>query len=270
MKLSPLWLVPVLYLTACAPATGGGGATTPPVSDPNYKLMTGNWEFTTSATSKAAPFTVLAGFVNEQPSDPSINDYTTAALQATSSTCFGEPPDLSFTGAAQGTALNLSSFSADSQVVTFSGIKDATATHLTGSYTVAGGCSDGAAGTLTGLLYQPLNGTYQGAATMNPASITLVLAQAPQGDGEGYSYLTGQAVFGNISCFSLGTMTGSTSYVIGSSVTINIHTNDPNGSQLVAKGSFDASAQTIILQSVEIVDGSCSGSLGQLSLSLNK
>lgn len=268
MKLSSLSLLSVVCLTACAPMKNGGSSAPPPVPDPNYKFMTGNWEFTPSGASNAAPFAVLAGFVNEQAGDPSINDYTTAALQAPSSICFGDPPDLSLTGAAQGAALSLSSFAAASQVVTITGTKDATATHFTGNYTVVGGCADGSTGILSGILYQPLNGTYQGTIGPNLASISLVLTQAAQGDGNGYSYLIGQAAFGNIPCFSAGTMTGSTSFVLGSAITLDIHTDDPNKSELLAKGSFDAEAKIITLQSLQITGGSCSGTLSPLSLSL--
>jgi hypothetical protein len=237
--------------------------------------MTGNWQFTATATKGAAPFTALAGFINEEAGDPSIDDFVSAALLTDSNTCFQSPPYISLSGAALNHQLNLGSFLTESQTVTLTGTKNEAANSLTGAYSVVGGCADGTAGTIVGTLYLALDGSYSGAVTGNPAeTISLSLTQDTAGDGEGKSFLNGTANLQGLPC-GLGseTLDATTSYVIGSAAYITTAI-DAAGSQLVASGTFDAAADTITLTSITATTTtnaatSCSESVGPAVLSLS-
>jgi len=260
----------VAFSAGCAkPAAGDGGtSTTSPVSDPNYKFATGNWVF--SATAPGGTFATLSGFVDEQGGDPGTNDFTTAAMQAQSSSCYSSSPILSFEGTVTNTTVSLTSFTEEGQVMTISATKNAAANAVTGTYSVSGGCANGASGAFSGVLYQPLNGTYSSAvSSASPTpSVQLTLAQATQGDGSGISFLSGSASFQNISCFTGGTVSSPGSYVLGNRVSLSVRANDSAGSQILAAGIFDAAGDTITFPSIAIVSGSCVGSFGPATLTL--
>jgi hypothetical protein len=266
-------------LTGCTTSgqpgsVGGSGSGTG--SGANYIYLTGNWQFQTTTTTAPVPFTSLAGFINEQGDKPGVNDLTTAALQAQPSGCYlGAPvlplgsPVIPMQGATQGTALGLRSFSVNGQFLTLNATKDATATHLNGTWVVNGGCANGAAGTITGTQYAPLSGTFSGAISgSTPAkTLQLSLSQFATGTGDGVFPVTGTATMTGFACFTTGTLASTDGSVIGSSAALTFSTNDMSGPVTMAlTGSFDPTAKTLTLTSVQVNGGSCSGSYGGATL----
>ena len=235
----------------------GGGPTGP--TPANYMFLTGNWEIQATPTVGPTPFTALAGFINEQAQDPGTYDVTTGAFQATPSACYDSAITIPLQGATENTALKMGSFSVNGQYITLSATKDTTATHLTGTYSIAGGCAKGATGTLSGTRYAQLVGTYAGSinGTTPAQTMALTLSQFVQGTGEGDFLISGNAVFTGSACFTKGTMAATAGSVLGSGVSLTFNTNDASGAQVVVNGTFDPGATTITATSVQVTGGSC-------------
>lgn len=242
------------------------GSTPPPAG---YAFLTGNWVFATTPTASPTPFTGLSGFIDEQDQDPGTNDVATAALQAQPSNCYLGADTIPLEGTVQGTALGLHSFSVNGQYVTINATKNSTATTLTGTYSVSGGCANGAAGTITGTRYAILNGTYTGSFTNSPAQgLQLAVSQNTQGTGSGNFFVSGTAAFTGISCFTTGTMAADNGSIIGNMVVLTYTTNDPSGAQVVLSGEINPTASTLTLSSAVVTGGSCAGALGGATLAL--
>jgi hypothetical protein len=242
--------------------TGGGG------SSAGYIYLSGNWEIQATPTSATTPFTALAGFINEQGQNPGVDDLTTAALQVQPSGCYVNATTIPLQGSTQGVDLSLLSFPVNSQFLTIKAKKDATATHLTGSYSISGGCADGATGTLTGTEYADLTGTYAGTVTgSNPAkTMQLDLTQFTQGTGDGVFLEQGSANFTGFACFTKGQLASQNGAVLGSAVSLTFTTNDTGGAQVVMTGTMDSAAQTLTLTSINVNGGTCPGAQGAATL----
>jgi hypothetical protein len=139
---------------------------------------------------------------------------------------------------------------------------------FSGSYSITGGCAGGAKGTATGTEYAPLTGTFTGSTTGSSSAVTLSLAlsQYAEGIGTGFFPMTGTAAFNGISCFSQGTLTSDNGSVIGDSVAMTFTTNDTEGAEVQMTGTFDPTATTLTLSSIQVSGGSCSGTLGSATL----
>ena len=259
----------VLGLSGCEPPMGGGGST-PAVPDPNHIYSIGNWQIQATPTTGSAPFTSLAGFINELGTDPGINDLTTAALQAQSTTCYMNTPTVPLQGAVLGYQLGLRSFNVDGQIIMIDAAEDATVTHLTGTYSVAGGCADGAKGTLSGVKYLALTGKYRGNVTSSstPQSMQLSLAQFQQGTGAGIFLVSGSGAFTGIPCFTQASLASSDGGVVGSAVKLSFLTNDPASARLILTGTMTSDAKIFTVVTANITGGSCAGSLGGVVLTI--
>ena len=258
-----------LGLSGCkTPLGGSGGGSTPPTPDPNHIYSTGNWQIQATATTGIAPFVSIAGFINESGTDPGINDLTTAAFQAESNTCYTSTPTIPLQGAVLGYQLGLRSFNVDGQIVTISAAEDATVTHLTGTYSVAGGCADKATGTLNGERYSPLTGVYKGSfvSATAPETVQLSLSQFGQGTGNGVFLVSGSGMFTGVPCFNQATLASSDGGVVGSTVNLSLVTNDPTNARLEVKGTITPDAKTFTIASATIMGGSCAGPLGGAGL----
>ena len=253
-------------LLGCTTISYPLGPTTPP---PSYQFLTGNWEFTTSPTSGSAQFGLFAGFIDEQSVDAGVNDPVTTSLQIEEpATCFVGTIVVPLQGDLKASDLELISFTDVSQFLSIVATKDATATHLTGTYSVGGGCASGSQGTLSGTRYAPLAGTYSGPVTgpTSTTTLSLVLAQSLQGNGDGTSNVTGRATIAGNSCFSTATFNLGDGTVLGSKLNLSFNTND--GSQMTVVGTFDPTADRITAASTTVTGGACAGSLGTASLQL--
>jgi len=56
--------------------------------------------------------------------------------------------------------------------------------------------------------------------------------------------------------------------VTGNSLQLPFSTTDPSQAQLVLQGTFDATADTVTLSSIQITSGTCAGSYGTATLKL--
>ena len=257
------------------PTSGGGGAYTPPA---NYKYITGNWQFQAAPTSGAPPFTSLAGFIAEGGGQAGLNDSTTAALRVQSSTCYATSVEIPLFGGTGASQINLVSFPIDGQTLTLIATKDSTATHVTGTYSISGGCADGSKGSLTGTLYAPLAGVYSGSlGSSSPGrSLQLTLNQGGDGSGDGLSYLKGSAVFSGFPCFQTGTLPYASpgaffpGYVLGSTISMDFSTDEAAGSHVVLAGVLDPDGNTLHIQSLAINGGSCASSAAPIPFPLVK
>jgi hypothetical protein len=242
------------------PGGGGGGG--------NYVYLSGNWQFQATPTNSPTPFTALAGFINEQGQNPGVDDLTTAALQVVPGDCYVNATVIPMQGSTQGANLHLESFSDNGQVLTIRAKKDSTATQLSGTYSIAGGCADGATGNITGVQYANMTGTYTGTIDgKTPAeTVTLKLSQFVQGSGDGTFLVSGTGTFSGISCFSSGTLASPDGGVVGSAVSLLFSTNAPSGAKLNLAGSIDPTADTLTLSTMNVSGGTCAGSLGTATL----
>jgi hypothetical protein len=271
--LTPLFMslvlvLAVIELTGCV----GTNSTTNSTKPGTFVSVTGNWELDATPSSGTPPFTVLSGFFNELGTNPASGDYVSAALQVQSTTCYGASTSVPVQGLVAGNVLTLASFPVDGQEIAITATKNAAGTQMTGDYNIIGGCANGDEGTLVGTLYAPVNGTYSGTVQMasSPETIQLTLAQSTQGTGTGESLVSGSAVFQGFSCFTSGTLQNTNSYVIGSTASLTFTTNEMSGSQITMAGKIDPAADTVTLSSINVTGGSCSGSIGAATLTLNQ
>lgn len=229
------------------PLTGGTSA-------PGYLFLTGNWQMRNTSTAGTSPFSAMAGDINEQ-NDGATTHTVTSVLQVTpSGTCFVGAETVPSQGSLTGTTLGLNGFSVNGQYVTFSATKDATATHLTGTYIVRGGCAGGAAGTFSATKYANLTGTYKG-STSATGTMSFALTQGSVPNGLGYFPESGTVSFTGFSCLTSATVNAAASSVIGE--TVKLVMTDNNRNPVVLNGTFAEDAATITVTSIESVASPC-------------
>lgn len=257
------------------PSGSGGGTYTPPA---NYTYISGNWQYQVTPTAGAAPFTSLAGFIAEGGGQPGLNDYTTAVLRVQSSACYSTSVQIPLSGGTGANQVSLVSFPIDGQTLTLTATKNSTATQMTGTYSVSGGCADGAQGTLTATKFAPLAGVYAGSVTgaMPVKGMQLTLNQGGDGSGDGLSYLRGGAAFTGFSCFTGGTFPYASSgqlfpgFVVGNTIYLDFTTDEAAGSHVVLNGTVDPSGTTIDIQSLAVEGGNCATPAAPIPLTLTK
>ncbi len=250
-----------VYFVGCTNVFGPNSTS----GTPSYPYLTGNWEFTLTATQGPVPFPTLAGFLDEEPAAASATDKLVTLTQLEQpAMCYLGGTILPLQGTVDGTAVSLFSFSFNGQYMSVNGTKNSTGTAFTGTYNIGNGCADGYAGTIAGVRYAALTGTYSGAAAQPTQQIAVTLQQATLGSADGATNVSGTAAFTGISCFSKGTVTGN---VLGKQVHLTIATNETGGSQLILAGTFDPAASMLQASSLQVMGGSCAGSLGMATLS---
>lgn len=255
-----------------AAATGGlflGGCTTErtPLTASGYTFLTGNWVLQLTPASGGTQFTQLAGFIDEENTSPGVKDDATAAFQDQGQNCFLGADFIPFYGDVAGNTVFFYSFDVNGEYVTLNATKDATATHMTGTYSIGGGCINGATGTFTGTRYAMLKGAYAGSMTANAAQLLqLTLAQNTTATGDGNFFISGTAVFQGFGCFTSGTMAAANGSIVGNAVQLAFTAND--GSTVTLNGTIDPLADTLTISSGAIVGDTCAGPLGSATLAL--
>lgn len=256
----------VLLLCACTKG-GGGGSGSGSGGGTTAADVTGNWEFQATPTKGSAPFTALAGYLHVSGSGTS--QFITAAVQATSTTCYNNLADISLNGSVNSSQVIVTSIAVDNQILSLNMKANSTADQLSGTYTISGGCANGASGSITGQKYSLVNGTYTGALTNDVSrTMTLNLTQYTHGTGDGGYQTSGTATFANDNCFSQGTLAITDGTIIGSAASFIFTTNDPGGAQVQMTGTIDTTADTLTLSSIQVNGGSCPGALGPATLHL--
>jgi hypothetical protein len=252
----------LLLVTGCGAIIIPFGPPGTPVT--SYGSLTGDWVFQATPTSGSAPFASMAGYIDQAQASNGTSSSTAAFQLQSPSSCYLGATLVPWYGDVETTTFNLNSFDVNAQFITVTGTKNSTGTTLTGTYSIAGGCANGAAGTITGTRYAPMNGTYSGTGT--PGAVQLTLAESATGTGSGTFLITGTATFGGISCFSSGTLSGTSGSILGNAAILDFTTNEAAQSQLVLTGTIDPLASTFTVSSMQVTGGNCSGNLGTATL----
>ena len=217
---------------------------------------------TATATKGVVPFNTLGGFVNEQTTGSSHP--TTGAFMVQSTGCYSGIANIPMQGVVEGLRLHLVSFPLENQTLDINGAKNDSSTQFSGSYTVTGGCGDGATGTITGTQYPTLTGTFTGTFP-GGQTISLTLSQFTLGTGDGVFLLGGSAKLGGFKCFTSATMASQNGAVSGNTVAINLAASA--NETIVSSGTFDVTASKITLNNTQVSGGNCAGNLGAVTLS---
>jgi hypothetical protein len=243
-----------------------GGSGTPPTTNPN---LTGNWQIQITPTTGGSLFQSLSGFIYEEAGTAGTQQFTTSAFQIQApTTCYLASQTIPSKGYSTGAVLSLRSFSVNGQFMVVNANIDSIGDNLTGTYVIDGGCANTATGTFTGVRYAQLTGTYSGPidGTNMTKTLQLSITQYVQGNGDGIFLATGSATFTGFPCFMTGTLPDTGGLISGSSARLTFNTPDPSGAQIVLVGTFDPTADTLTLTSINITSGSCEGSYGTATL----
>ena len=234
------------------------------VTSPSYQSLTGNWQFQLIPTAGPVISPIVAGYLDQEPENATSNSLSAELQVVNPSSCYEGANLVPLYGYVRGDEVGIYSFTVNGQFLNTNFTENPTQTTLTGTYQVLGGCAggQGAAGTMIGIRYAPLTGTFNGSLTGTATSlpVTLTLAQTPLGNGDGTFFVAGTASIQNSSCFNQGAIAATAGYVLGSAMNLTFTAAD--GSQLSLEGSFDPTADTITITAASFVNGSCPGSLG--------
>ena len=256
--------IAILQMAGCShggSGSGSGGGGNGPAPDTS---LIGNWQFEASSSS-TVPFTNLSGFVNEQ-GFAGGSTTTTASLQVQSTSCFANTKVIDLEGFTKAPLAQLTSFPADSQVVTLGLSQQCTnGVSLCGTYTVAGGCADKASGTIVGVKYAELTGTFSTSPGATPG-VQITVSQATQGTGQGDFQVTGTMAFTGLSCATAATIDTAQSSLSGAAVHLVSQLSPAGSSPLIIDASLNTTATTLTLQNVTFTGGSCFQSLNGVSL----
>ncbi len=231
--------------------------------------VTGNWQFTFKPAANTPVLTAASGSIDQSGGNTSQGQFTTAVLLLTAP-CYSSGKQLPTQGFATANGLSLNSFGDVGQYLNFVLTIANSGDSLSGTYTVQNGCAAGAHGTLAGVRFLPLTGTYAGAFTGGAQrAATLQLQQSAQQAGDGGFLLSGTAAFSGFSCFAHGTTSepvgGSVS---GSAATAHFITDEPAGSSVDLTGTFDPAAKTWTVTQYTVHGGGCDGQTGSGALSV--
>jgi hypothetical protein len=248
---------------------GTGGLITPlaplpaPPSTPVSATpsLTGNWDI--KAQSAVTLRTMESGGLLENN-----GSQVTGVLHVISASCYQLLDIVPLTGkiSTDSDSISLVTGSVGGQVLTLTGLMSADRkTLLGGTYSIAGGCSDGDHGTVAGFLVPPFTNVYTGTFTSlrnaDIVNVTLSLTQSPTLDLAGFFRLTGIATSVNSPCFSGGMLSG---LVIGSDIDLLLDTNDH--AQLSLPGTLIDSSGKAISGRYQVLSGTCAGDSGTVML----
>jgi hypothetical protein len=254
-----------LQLLGCAKhgsGTGSGGGSTPPDTS-----LIGNWQFQATSTG-TAPFTTLSGFINEEgfAGDSTI---TTASLQVQSNGCFANAKVIDLQGFTKSPLAQFTSFPLDSQVVTMGLSQQCTGVSLCGTYSVAGGCADGATGSITGVKYSTLTGTFSTASGAS-AGMAATLTQSTEGTGEGSFQVSGSINFTGLTCATSSSIDPTQSFLSGSSLHLVGTSNAPANAPLTIDASINPTATVVTLNTITNTNSTCFQPLSGATLSISQ
>lgn len=259
-----------LVVALCGCGSGIHGVFIDPTTpDTKGGNVTGNWQFAFTPAANTAVLTAASGSIDQSGGTTAQGQFTTAVLLITAP-CYSSGKQLPTQGFATANALNLNSFGDVGQYLNFVLTIADSGDTLSGTYSVQNGCAAGAHGTLAGVRYLPLNGTYAGPFTGGAQrSASLQLQQSTQQAGDGGFLLSGTAAFSGFGCFAHGTTAepvgGSVS---GSAATAHFVTDEPAGSSIDLTGTFDSAAKTLTVSNYTVSGGACDGQTGSATLAL--
>jgi len=271
MKSGANWLLQVglvfvlgLQLIGCSHSGSGSGSGSGGGSSVPDTSLIGNWQFQATSTG-TAPFTTLSGFVNEEGIEGD-STVTTASLQVQSNGCFSNAKVLDLEGFTKTPLAQLTSFPLDSQVVTLGLSQQCTNVSLCGTYTIAGGCADSATGSITGVKYSTLTGTFS-TVSGAPAGMAATVTQTTEGTGQGGFQVSGSITFTGLSCATSSSIDSTQSYLSGSFLHLVGVTNAPASFPLTIDATINPAASTVTLNAFTSASSSCFQPLNGATLS---
>jgi hypothetical protein len=251
-----LLLLGLLAVVGCG---GGGGSSSSNTQATSQQLSitSGNWDF--AGSDQGGPF-VVGGNLTQTGTNLS------GVFHLFNSPCLALSTDIPMAGTIKASSATVTSAPVASQVIsaTFSG----SASSISGTFSVAGGCASGSTGAFTGVLVPSLTATWTGSflSVSGPPAVTATvpLTQSATADADGLFALSGTAALSNSVCFTSSTI--SASAVSGRVIALLLNNND--GSQTLFTGSLTAPATAKqITGSYSVTGGSCNGDSGTGTLS---
>jgi hypothetical protein len=225
---------------------GGCGASN------NLALMPGNWSMT-ATPSGASPF-YIGGNLTQNGSA------LTGTMYVVNSNCFTSSTTVVLSGTIHGQNVTLSSTSISGQVIAITAT--GTASALTGTYTVTGGCDDGDSGSLSASIVPSISATWSGPiASQGGSNVTLALSltQTATASGDGTFALTGNGVFTNSSCSNTASVTDA--FIAGPYLVVNALTDDGGEFSYTQVLLNNAATPTSMNGTYEVFGGNCDGDL---------
>lgn len=228
-------------------------------------VTSGNWYLQTSsqAAANASQMPQIGGSLTE--TDLTIS----GVLHVSDSTCFDRVTDIPVSGTVDGSSVTLTSGSISGQVITISG--SATASLITGTYSIASGCAGGDYGTITAVLIPPVTANWTGTITSSPIN-SAATASFSQGfpNSDGFSPLSGTLALSGLPCSISGTLATEQSWILGNIVQAVVNLSD--GSVLALNGfitnpSTSANQMTV---NFSISGGNCAGQTGSVTYSVQQ
>ncbi|MGA8067928.1 MAG: hypothetical protein WCA47_11395 [Terriglobales bacterium] len=185
-------------------------------------------------------------------------------MYVVNSSCFSSSTTVAFTGTVKGKDVTLTSASTGGQIVTVTA--SGTASSLSGTYSVVGGCADGDTGSISASAVPSISGTWSGPITGSGGSnvtLALALTEAATASMDGTFAITGNLTFTNSSCSVNGTV--SSAFIAGPYLLVNGSTNETDGST----GDFsytqvllnNPATPTSMKGTYDVIDGLCAGDL---------
>jgi hypothetical protein len=146
--------------------------------------------------------------------------------------------------------VSVTSSSWNSQVLTFTGVLDSARSSLSrGNYAFKGGCADGESGTITGVKFKPVTGSYSG--NLSSIAVAANLKQSPAITG-GFLQVTGTVTYSTPTCSEVFTITDSE--LSGQFIQLSLTAKD--GTSTLVYGNMDSQASQLDLADY---DGNCGG-----------
>ncbi len=263
-RLVCLLAVPVLFCFSGCATSSKSQAT--PIDTSGY--LTGNWQAAVSGAT-GSPVTSFAGSVTETSSTSDAGQYTMALLQF-QGPCFVASPLLPLQGNIKAGTLSLDSYTVNGQTVHIQAGANTTGTAITGTYSVQGGCANGATGNFSAARYAALTGTFAGpVAVTGSASVkaNLTMMQGTDPTGSGTFLLTGTLSLAGTGCsLSATAATSMANAVRGSQAMLTLTASDGSGGVATISGTFDPAAAIFTPTTLSVQGGSCAGSYGSSPL----
>jgi hypothetical protein len=253
-------LVVCSFMVGCGGSSSGGGGGG---GSQNASINSGNWYVeATSLVSAGQKSYILGGLVQ-------TGTTISGTMHIDNSNCYDLFNDnVPFSGSVSGSTVTLTSASVTSQVIKVTGtITSASA--LTGTYTITGGCANGDHGSITAMHVPPISGTWKATEVSGSTTITTTvnITQQSTANPDGSFNLTGTVTFTNSPCATTGTI-NTVSFTAGDVVAVAVDTNEVGGGhgQLVFFGYLGIPAsQTAISGAYQYASGVCNGSTGNLN-----
>jgi hypothetical protein len=246
----------LVLLGGCASSTSSSPPTSPSIS------LTGNWAFTAQSA------TGLQALVGTYLTSSGANFSGIAHI---SSSCYSNlGVDVPVSGSVdKNGVITATSPPVNGQVFAFTGTSSTDGTGISGGmYTITGGCAGGDSGSIMGIRYAALTGTFAGSVKsvsgLQVQASAALAEMAPAANG--YIPESGTVTFSGSPCFGVTTIANpaTDSLIIGNFFLVALTAD--SRTKIQVSGSFDVNAKVLPVQ-YSVLGGLCSGDSGTGTLS---